>query len=169
MKSVFLATLAAIAIQPIIFLGWFITPVLFSGGSVRGSDILDMIGWVLLVATPVVIVFGLPAFFALRQLGRATPLLLGVAGFLIASVPMAISGWPRNFGPGSSSDGNWHGRSVDLVVNGVPTYYGWLSDIESTIYFGLHGLTGALLFIYVWRRINGGPNYSIKGNTNRSD
>ena len=157
MKAIAISAASAIAIQPILFFLWFFLPVLVAGESVTGRDILGMAVWVLLFASGFVFVLGIPIFLLLRHFKRASWISLAMVGFLIASVPPALFGWPGTQSPGSSSGGNWHGHSVQFVVGGVPTLYGWLNYGEGTLMFGLHGLLGALIFFLCWRRYSSKP------------
>jgi hypothetical protein len=84
---------------------------------------------------------------------------LGAVGFIAAALPVAVSGWSDS--AGFSSGGNWYGTSVDFVVDGQKTFYGWLSYAQSILSFGLHGLAGALVFLFVWHRWLG-PDNSFK-------
>ena len=161
MKAIFVAAIAAIAIQPLFFYVWFLLPAVIAGESVSGHDILQMALYVLVFSAAFVLVIGIPAFLLLRRFNRATMPMLSLSGFLIALVPIMLLSWPGINSKGYSSGGNWHGKPVDYVIDGVTTIYGWLSYAESSLMFGLHGLIGAIVFYFVWRRVVG-PNYAIK-------
>ena len=162
MKAISLAAIAAIAIQPLFFNVWFFLPVVLADQSVSGNDVLDSAFYVLLFAAAFVVLLGVPVFLLLLRFNRATLPMLSLSGFLLASVPVLLLGWPGNSSKGFSSGGNWHGNPVDFVVDGITTTYGWLRYAESGLTFGLHGLIGAITFYYVWHRVVG-PNYAIKG------
>jgi hypothetical protein len=106
------------------------------------------------------VVLGLPLFYLLWRFGRLSWLTVGLAGFFTGLIPIAVLGWPLRTGSGFSSGGTWHGQYREFVVNGVPTMFGWLQYVEGLIFFGLHGLAGALAFYSVWRKLR--PNNSFK-------
>lgn len=105
-----------------------------------------------LVALAHVLLLGLPAFFALRRLGRLKTRTITVAGLLAGALPMAAITWPYPLGqryPYSSS-GTWHGTYVDFVADGLPTMFGWLRYLEGVATFGLLGVVSALAFWFTW-------------------
>ena len=160
MVPVTVASLAAIAIQPLIAILWILGPSYLAGLSVSAHSLGEVSGWVVLFAAAFVLILGLPAFLVLRRFDRVTARNLGAAGFLIASIPFAALGWPGYPHPGYSAGGNWHGRPVEFVVDGVTTVYGWLHYVEGVFIYGVHGLTGALVFLFVWRRLKALTNGS---------
>lgn len=159
MKAILLATVAAIAIQPFVFVRLFLLPMLVIGASIPAKDFLGIPLFAALLAAPFVIVVGIPSLFLLRHFNRLSWLSLGSIGFVAAALPVAIYGWSDY--PGYSSGGNWYGTYVDFVVDGQKTLYGWLSYAQSILFFGLHGLAGGLAFFFVWRR-GLGPNRSVR-------
>jgi hypothetical protein len=104
----------------------------------------------MLVSLAWVVVLGLPAFFLLRFLRRERITTLLAAGFVIGGSPMAILGWPLRPGSRSSFSTTWHGQSVDMVKDGMPTLYGWLSYLEGVTVTGVLGAISAVTFWYVW-------------------
>jgi hypothetical protein len=156
-RAIGISTVAAVAIQPIVFWIWFLLPALFHGTGVPLSDVLEMASYELLVSLGFVVILGLPIFFTLRLTNRTSPLVLAASGFLAGAIPYALYTWPASspYLPGTTGyfRGNWHGRHVEFSVNGVLTTYGWLSYAEAVAMFGLHGLVGALVFLAVWRRV----------------
>ena len=147
------AVLAAIAVQPLVFVVVALWPALIDG-EVSADELLSIGLTVMAVAGAVVLLLGLPAFFLLRRLGRAGPVGLGTVGFLIPAVIVAWLGWPGGTASsGYSSGGNWHGHPVEFFINGHATLYGWLEYGESIMRYGLHGLTGALAFGAIWQRL----------------
>jgi hypothetical protein len=146
---IWLAAIAAIVVQPFVF-AVRLAPEFFAS-----SQPLYGIGFVLLsvvvVAAAVVFVLGVPAFMLLRKYKREGWLSLAVSGFLLGALPLVVS-WPRNL-EGYSSGYNWHGKYHDFYVNGAPTSYAWLNYAENVMYYGIHGLIGALVFYAVWRRL----------------
>ena len=104
----------------------------------------------LLVSLAWVVVLGLPAFFLLRFLHRERITTLLAAGFVTGGLPLAILGWPLDPGSRSSFSTTWHGEFVDMVKDGVPTLYGWLSYLEGIAVTGVLGAISAATFWYVW-------------------
>ena len=154
---VWIASIAAVAVQPIVLAlrlapDYFVSPQPLYG---VGFFLLSVV----VVAAAVVLVLGVPAFHILHKFRRDGWCSLGVAGFVLGALPVVFS-WPSRL-EGFSSGHNWHGKYVETYVNGTPTTYAWLSYGENILYFGLHGLAGALVFYAVWRRL-GRPNKSLQ-------
>ncbi|MFZ6749353.1 hypothetical protein [Undibacterium sp. Ren11W] len=157
MKAIVLASIAAIFVQPLCFLVVFFVPTLFNGADILSMDVLRMSLFASVIATPFVILVGIPSLLILRRLNRLSSFIFAVIGFVVSSAAVALLGWPGFTYSGYSSGGNWHGRYVHFVVDGVTTTYGWLNYIEGVLMFGLHGLVGAIVLHFVWR-------CSIEGN-----
>ena len=160
MRAILVAAVAAIAVEPVAFLILFVLPQILAVGGIPLSQALGVSLFAALFATPFVVLIGIPAFMVLRRLKCLSWLSLGAVGFFSAALLPTLSLLVFGSCPGCSSGGMWHGRYVDFVINGETTFYGWLSHAESSIFFGLHGLAGALAFYFVWRRL--GPNNSFK-------
>ena len=161
MKAIIFATISAVVVQPIAFFALFLAPSLLAGASLTRSDLFGLPMFAAIIAIPFIVLIGIPSFLILRRLHRLSWLSLAATGIFGAALPLAIFGWPANRYSGYSSGGNWHGRSVEFFVNGVPTIYGWLGYAQGIMQFALHGLVGALVFYFVWRRVND-PNNSFK-------
>ena len=146
--NILFAAMAAIAVQPAIFILRLLPDLLVSQGP------FDWVGFMLLavavVGAVVVLILGIPAFLVLRKLGRLGWTTVGAAGLLLGSLPVAFF-WPSQ-SQGYSAGQTWHGNYVDLYIDGRPTIYAWLIYGEDVLFFGLHGLIGALVFYAVWRR-----------------
>ena len=145
------ASIAAVLIQPVVFMArlspaYFESPQGFSG---LGFILM----YVLAVATAAVVILGIPAFLLLMKCQRANWRSVAATGFALAMLPSVVLSWPRRL-TGYSSGVNWHGKYVDIYINGEPTKYAWLTFGESTLYFGIHGLVGALAFYMVWRQVD---------------
>jgi hypothetical protein len=153
--------LAAVAIQPVVLFCWALIPYL-----VLGADLpWDQVGLMCLMAAifsiPFVLLLGVPLTLLLQRSGHLKWWPLALAG---AAAGAIFAGWSGpGSDPGFSSGGNWYGKPVDFVVNGEPTFYGWLSYLRSVAAFALHGLAGATAFYLVWVR-SMGPNNSFKPN-----
>jgi hypothetical protein len=155
MRALVLAVMAALAVQPVVFFGWFALPLVLASESVGQRDwqeILSMMPLVLIVAAAHLALIGLPAFLLLKHFKRLSWPTIMLVGFVSGSVAVAVLGWPLSSGSGSSSSSTWHGEMRDMVVNGVPTLYGWLSYLEGVAAFGLQGIFGAAAFYWTWRR-----------------
>ena len=158
MKAIFAGALGAIAIQPLLFVLWFLLPgMLLSPYSPSVQWIVLLLLYALAVAVAVVFILGVPAFLALRRIDRANWRWVATAGLLIGAASVAVVTWPIGHRySGYTSGGNWFGHDVSFYVDGVPTLYGWLSYFQGVLIFGIHGLVGGLVFYYVWRRQSGG-------------
>jgi hypothetical protein len=145
--NLWLSALAAVVVQPLVFL------LRIAPDYIASPQPLYGIGFVLLailaVAAAVVLLLGIPTFLALRKLHRDGWNSLAVAGLLLGALPVALS-WPGHL-EGFSAGQNWHGKYVQTYVNGNPTSYAWLTYGENVAFFALHGLVGALVFYTVWR------------------
>ena len=123
-----LATLAAIAVQPMWFFAWLGVPSLLGGGST--PPLWDLAGISLataLVATPFVLLVGLPSGLMLRN-ARRRGLWLAMIGFITAALP----------------------ASADVFRGDVLS----LQDLDALLpmlVMGSHGLVGALVFHAVLR------------------
>ena len=159
MKAILLATLAAIIVQPFVFFLLFFSPALLAGAHIPLKQLFDIPLFAAVFAVPFVVALGIPAHLLLRRFNRLSWRSLGTFGFIVAALPVAIFGFSDY--SGYSSGGNWYGTPVEFVVNGQKTFYGWLSYAQGVLFFGLHGLAGALVFHFVWRRTLG-PNISLK-------
>ena len=159
MKAILLATIAAIAIQPFVFILLFLLPMLVLGADFPPAEFIGTPLFSALFAAPFVVVIGIPSLLLLRHFNRLSWLSLSSVGFIAAATPIAIYGWSEY--PGSSSAGNWYGTPIDFVIDGQKTFFGWLSYAQGVLLFGLHGLAGALAFYFAWRR-SLGPNNSFK-------
>jgi hypothetical protein len=157
MVPIAVAAIFAIAVQPLVYLAWLVTISLVSSGSVEAHEFGNMAFWVSMVATPFVVVIGIPLFLTLRRFNRVTVGHMAATGFLTAALPLALLNWPGFFGAGYSSGGSWNGHYVEFIRNGTATSYGWIQYIAVVVEFGLQGLVGAIVFLFVWRHL-GGPN-----------
>ncbi len=150
---IWIASIAAVAVQPIVLALRFAPDYLTSPQPLYGVGFFVLS--VVVVAAAVVLVLGIPAFLILHKYQREGWRSLAFAGFVLGALPFVFS-WPGRL-EGFSSGQNWHGKYVETYVNGVPTTYAWLTYGENILYFGLHGLAGALVFYAVWRKL-GRPN-----------
>ena len=123
-----LATLAAIAVQPLWLFAWLSVPSLMGGGSAPPlSDVAGIALLTALVATPFVLLIGLPSGLILRNT-RRRGLWLAMIGFIAGALP-------------ASGDVLWSGGQS-------------LRELEALLpmlVLGSHGLVGALVFHAVLR------------------
>lgn len=126
MRAIPSAALAAMAIQPFVFLGLYFPISLLTGRNLVLDEILVYAGFAALAAVPFVLFAGVPGFLLLRRFNHVSWYWLATIGFVSAAVPVAFVGW-------STDDA-------------------WLSYAQSAIYFGIHGLAGATAAFLVWSR-----------------
>jgi hypothetical protein len=126
--NVALATLAAILVQPLWLFLWLSVPSLMGGGSAPPlSDFAGIALLTALVATPFVLLIGLPSGLILRNT-RRRGLWLAMIGFAAAALP-------------ASGDVLWSGGQSLLE----------LEALLPMLVLGSHGLAGALAFNAVLR------------------
>jgi sulfite exporter TauE/SafE len=123
---------------------------LLAAGGVEASadDLLISLAVAWVTGLAHLLVLGVPAFLYLRRnqwLEWRTALVLGLLAGLLPHLLM----YPRYL-YGYSSSANWHGRHVQLYVDGSPTQYAWLRFGESCILYALVGAATALVLWGVW-------------------
>lgn len=150
------ASAAAILVQLPLFLAYMALPALLGGASIRelAGPLAFGLFWVALIAAVVVIVIGLPLFLVLSHNNLASARNVAVAGLVVACLGSSIFIWPARGSGWSYSATTFFGYR-DLVIDGIPTIWGWINYAKDVATFGLHGLVGALVFVYVWRRLTG--------------
>ena len=141
----FIAFIAAVAVQPVVFFLRVAPDYIASSTPMYGLGLFLVS--VVVVAAVATLFPGIPTFLMLRKFAYLNWTSLSIAGLLLGMLPAALS-WPRTL-EGYSSGQNWHGTYVDTYVNGVPTTYAWLTYAEGVLLFGVHGLVGALVFYAV--------------------
>ena len=145
-----LASTAALAVQPVVFLIWMGLPYAFTSEDFPWNEFPSMARTVTIFASPFLLILGIPVFLAMQRKNWLSALRIGFAGFLIGILFPLIIGWPR-YSPGFSSGGYFYGPNRDFVVDGVTTIYGWLAYAQSVVIYGLHGVAGALAFYFTWK------------------
>jgi hypothetical protein len=143
MKAILLATVAAIAVQPLVLLAWLFLPALIAGDTVPPKDIVGMSLFSALLASPFVVVVGIPAFLLLRYFRHLSWWSLGTIGLVVAACPVAVFGLFEY--AGYSSGGNWYGTPVEFVINGQKNFL-WLAPLR----------TKCCVFRATWLRRRGG-------------
>jgi hypothetical protein len=151
-----LSFVAAVAAPALIMIGWY-TYGTFALPGAAG----DPFAWVriravaapvLLVSAAHVVILGAPAFLLLRYLKRINWLSTCIAGFILGCIPIGVFAWPLRYASPGSSSAHWSGgHMVQTMVNGAPTFAGWLSWARLVGFFGVLGACGGLAFWLVWR------------------
>jgi len=160
MRALLLPSLAALAVQPVVFLLHTLVPQLLAGRTGPVYGLATVVVSIVLFAAAHLLFLGIPAFLFMRNRGRATAARMTAAGFVCGLPFIAVLGWPSRYGPGVSGGSTWHGEYREMLVNGVPTVWAWLSYAEGLAFFGLQGATGGLAFYAVWLKLR--PNNSSK-------
>jgi hypothetical protein len=147
--KIWIAAIAAVLVQPLVFAARIAPDYLYSSQPLYGFGFIILS--VVVVAAAIMLIFGIPTFLILNKYKRESWLTLAIIGFVLGGLPVSFS-WPSRL-EGFSSGQNWHGKYIDIYVDGVPTTYAWLTYVENILFFGLHGSVGALVFYAVWRRL----------------
>lgn len=100
-----------------------------------------------LISAAYVIVLGIPTYVVLRwrNVVRRWPTI--ASGFVLGIVPVAVLSWPLRFSKGSSASVD----GVATLVDGIPTFAGWLQYLELLTLFGACGAAAATAFWLVAR------------------
>jgi len=110
---------------------------------------------VFLFGTPIALLhallFGLPAYLALRGRWPLRRWIAALAGFVIGALPTAL----LSLDPGYEF--YRQGQQV-LVYNGYYTTAGWLSVLSGAVISGLYGVVGGLAFWLVLRGAKESPS-----------
>lgn len=93
-----------------------------------------------------VLLLGVPAYFLLRWAKAIKWWSTIGTGFLLGAVPASIFMWPPSYGDLSASV-----NGIPTVVNGVPTFEGWMQFLYGSFAIGMLGAAGAFGFWLVWR------------------
>lgn len=95
------------------------------------------------ISSAFVLLLGLPAYFVLLWLKLIRWWSTLGAGFILASVPMAIFTWPLKY-PELRTTASVNG--VHTMIDGVPTMAGWVQFSQGVLFLGVCGLIAALAF-----------------------
>ena len=159
-----LASTAALAVQPVVFLIWMGLPYAFTSEDFPWNEFPSMARTVTIFASPFLLILGIPVFLAMQRKNWLSALRIGFAGFLIGIPFPLIIGWPT-YSAGFSSGGYFYGPNRDFVVDGVTTIYGWLSYMQSVVIFGLQGAAGAIAFYFTWKWLRVKEHDTLSPNT----
>jgi hypothetical protein len=135
MKPILLAALAAIAVQPLVFLGWLALPALLMGETAPVMEMAVFSLFAAVFAIPFVLVIGIPSALLLRHHPHRGWWLAAI-GFIAAALPLAATApW-----------GEWiSGSGWDQPVV--------MHQLASMLTLGAHGLVGAIAFHWRWRAL----------------
>ena len=107
-----------------------------------------------LISAAFVLVLGIPAYLLLRWRNAVRWWSTIASGFVLGAVPIAVFSWPLRFSQGASASVD----GVPTLVNGIPTFAGWLQYLESVAFFGACGAVAGTTFWLISRS----PNRSLK-------
>ena len=107
-----------------------------------------------LISAAYVLVLGIPTYVLLRWRNAVRWWSTIASGFALGAFPVALLSWPLRFSRGASAtiDG------IPTLVNGIPTFAGWLQYLELVAFMGACGVASAAAFWLIARR----PNSSSK-------
>ena len=89
-----------------------------------------------------VVLLGLPVALLFGRLNWRSPVLALAGGLLVGALPAGLYFWPLDPGRGTSA---WSGDTATLI-DGVPTWAGWLEYVVMLVGFGCLGELGAFAF-----------------------
>jgi hypothetical protein len=137
-----LLALIAAALAPAIVAGLSFAVL---GASARFA--LRLAAFALALAIVHVLVLGVPAVLLLQRLQRINWASSVLAGFLIGVVPTAVWAWPLRQAQRGVTASDWNGHAlVATVVNGVPTWAGWMQYGRLVALAGAFGAVGGVAF-----------------------
>ena len=110
--------------------------------------------FVLAYATAAVILIGIPLHLYLHNKGVASLRNLAFAGIGAAVSVQVVFFFPVDWSRGYSFSAHFLGQYRDLVVDGMPTIWGWLSFGQDSVNFAIHGAVGAVVYGIAWRRLD---------------
>ena len=156
MKSIVAGVAFALLVQYPIALAFMIIPMIYGSSSL--SDGLNFIAfyffWITVIALPIILALGLPTFYWMRSRNLVSHRNMLIAGGMMALILAAGLSWPGFFGEGFSSGENYYGTYRDMIVDGNPTIWGWISFAEDLAMFAIHGALGAAFFQMGWMKFS---------------
>lgn len=148
------ASITVVIVELLLALVFILLPLLVFGVDISeiGSFILFYLFWVMLVSGSIVLTIGIPIYLVLESKNLASSWNLAAIGFLIPVVIYLVISAIYSVSSGFSSGQNYYGIYREMIVHGERTFWGWISFVEDTIKFGVHGLIGAIVFgkIMLW-------------------
>ena len=100
----------------------------------------------ILISTIIIIVVGLPIYFALKRFGSNTSLLVSAIGFLIPVLILCVINFSISSYEGYSAGENYYGTYRSTIESGERTVWGWVKVLEDMITYGIHGVLGSMIF-----------------------
>ena len=88
------------------------------------------------------VILGMPVALLYRRLRWRSPAFALAGGFVIGALPSGLYFWPVDPRRGTSA---WSGTTQTLV-DGVPTWAGWVEYLQMLGGFGCLGALGAIVF-----------------------
>lgn len=149
------AALVASLVPPAIISGY---GAVGTRGVPSGIFFIAMAAWVVGLAH--ILMLGLPAFILLLRYKRVSLLSLSLTGFVAGALSSGVISFPRRL-EGYSSGQDWHGKYVELYVNGEPTQFAWLAYAESCVYMGFYGLLTAAVAWATWQAMAAGNGKGV--------
>ncbi|HTV50241.1 MAG TPA: hypothetical protein VME21_03575 [Steroidobacteraceae bacterium] len=108
----------------------------------------------LLIALAHVLLLGVPAAWLVRQRHPISWAIAVTMGFVIGALPTGLWAWPLWHTQRGMSASDWNGRAlVQTVVNGVPTWAGWMQYLRLLMLAGAFGASGGIAYWWVRRRL----------------
>jgi hypothetical protein len=95
LEVIFIAAVAAVVVQPVVFLSFALPFYALSGGLHRLEEPLYFSVFAAVVAIPYVLFAGIPAFFLLRRSGHLSWLSILTAGFAMVAFPIVVGALPK--------------------------------------------------------------------------
>lgn len=110
--------------------------------------------YVLLIAFAHVLLLGLPAVLLMARARAITWAATVLVGFLIGALPTALWSFPLWRIERGLTASDWNGHvMVQTIVNGVPTWAGWLQYLRLASLAGAFGAIGGIAYWWVRRRL----------------
>jgi len=107
-----------------------------------------------------VVLLGIPTFALLKWKNAIRWWSSALAGFVLGCLPVGIWSWPLLYPELRTSSSQWDGeRMVQTMIDGVPTFAGWISYTKGIVFMGAFGAVGGVAFWLVWRALR--PNSTL--------
>jgi hypothetical protein len=95
---------------------------------------------------------GIPGLLVLSRTRQFKAWTICVLGFFLGCLPMSIWSWPLRASLRGASESHWDGeKMMSSMVNGVPTFAGWLSYGKGVLAVGLLGAASGTAFWLAWK------------------
>jgi hypothetical protein len=151
---------SATAISLIALLAAALAPAIVAGLSfvVLGASArlaLHLAAFALLLALAHVVLLGIPVVLLLQRLWRISWTSSVLAGWVIGSLPTAVWAWPLRHAQRGVTASDWNGHAlVATLVNGVPTWAGWMQYARLVALAGAFGAVGGVAFWWARRLLS---------------